>query len=231
MKNCIVTISREFGSGGRDVGKLLANEIGLPYFDKEIMHLAAEKSGLSTDFIERSGESVPSKFLLNLRRISSRMPTTRIPSPYTSYRMATAHNGQIDIDKLFYVQSSVIKEIANAGGCVIIGRCASYILENDPRLLSVFIRGNFDDRVRRSIDTYEMAEKNAATDVNTIDKHRANYYRTYTHRQWADTDNYDLVVNTSYTGISGAASVIKAAIDAKKALLDADPPKKEETAP
>jgi cytidylate kinase len=218
MKNYIVTISREFGSGGRDVGKMLADELGLPCFDKEIMHIAAEKSGMAVDFIEKSSESVSSKFLLNLNRLSLRMPAYRLPTRYSSFNIATAHpshNGQPDIDKLFLIQSAVIKEIADSGGGVIIGRCAGYVLKDFPRLLSVFVRGNFEDRVSRAVEVYKRPEKKAAVDVKKIDKHRANYYKTFTGRQWGNTCNYDLVVNTSYTGIPGAAKIIKTMLETK----------------
>lgn len=218
MKNCIIAISREYGSGGRDIGKLLADKIGLPYFDKEIMHLAAEKSGMPMDLIEKSGESISSKFLLDLYRLSLSIPPSRIHSGFNSYLVATSNYKQHNADKLFQIQATVIREIASSGGCVIVGRCAGYILRDNPNLLSIFIRGKFEDRVQRAVETYERPNKNAAEDVKRIDKHRANHYELYTNRKWGVADNYDLVINTSYTGIAGAVSVIKAMTETKNNL-------------
>jgi len=217
MKNCVITISREYGSGGRDVGRMIAEDLGLPVYDKEIMHMAASQSGLPAAFVEKKGESIPSRFLLNLKRFSLAVPSARIPSSYNSLSVATA-NKRIDEDRLFQIQSAVIQGLADQGGCVIIGRCASYILRNYPNLLSVFIRGNFDDRVRRTIETYNMPEKNAADNVKKIDRYRANHYKFYTNQQWGIAKNYDLVINTSYAGIQGAAKVIETMVEMKKAI-------------
>jgi len=214
MNNCIITISREYGSGGRDVGRLLAEELGLPIFDKEIIHMATEKSGLPADFVEKRSESVPSKLLSNLKRLSVNAPNVRLPSGYNSHFVASNRN-PYDGDKLFHTQSNIIREIAAQGGCVIVGRCAGYILRDNSNLLSVFIRGDFDCRAQRVIETYNIPEKNAAADVKKIDKHRAHHYSFHTDQKWGAVKNYDLVVNTSYTGISGAVSVIKAMVNTK----------------
>jgi len=216
MNNCIITISREYGSGGRDVGRLLAEELGLPIFDKEIIHMATEKSGLPADFIEKRGESVPNRFWSNLKRLSVNVPNVRMPSGYNSHFVASNRN-EYDEDKLFIAQTNIIREIASGGGAVIVGRCAGYILREHPHLLSVFIRGDFNDRVRRAIETYSTSEKDAAAVVKKIDKHRAHHYSLYTDRKWGAANNYDLVINTSYTGIPGAVSVIKAALEANQA--------------
>jgi len=215
MRKCIITISREYASGGRAIGRMLADELGLPFFDKEIMQMTAEKSGMSADFIEKRGENLPSKFLLNLYRLSHNAPSIRVPSAYASRVAAASAYNKPDSDKLFLAQSSVIREVAALGGCVIVGRCASYILRDHPNLLSVFIRGNLGDRVIRAVESYKLPKKNAVEKVRKIDKHRANYYKLYTERQWGSVDNYDLVVNTSYSGIDGAVAVIKAMSDVK----------------
>ncbi|MCL2839382.1 MAG: cytidylate kinase-like family protein [Defluviitaleaceae bacterium] len=209
MKNCIITISREYGSGGRDVGRMLAEQLGLPVFDKEIMHLAIEKSGLPGDFIEKHCEKVPSKFIQALKRLSLNVPSTRMPSGYTSHVAAIPLNKKTDADNVFQTQSAVIKEIAESGSCVIIGRLAGYVLREHPNLFSVFIRGDFEDRVKRTIEVYNLPAENAAKDVKKIDKHRANHYKLFTDQKWGDAKNYDLVINTSSVGIAGAVNVIK----------------------
>jgi len=226
MADTIITISREYGSGGRDIGRLLSEELGLPLFDKEIMHIAIERSGMSADFVEKRSEKVPSKFLQDLQRLSLNIPHVHIPSgvripsgahmPSDSSSLAMVKANAInDSDRLVRIQSSAIREIAASGGCVIVGRCAGFILRKFPNLLSVFIRGKFNDRTRRAVQTYGHAEKTAARDVRKIDKHRANFYKYYTDQKWGATDNYDLVINSSFSGIPGAVSVIKAMFDAK----------------
>ena len=203
------------------MGRILAEELGVPVFDKEIMHMAMEKSGMSETFVAKYGESVPNKLKQNLHRISVNVPSIRIPSGYNSAVAAArtldmSGDNRSEADKLHFAQASIIREIAVMGACVIIGRCASFVLREHAELLSVFIRGNLDDRVRRAVDTYNLTGKNVVAEVKKIDKHRANYYKFYAGKQWGSVDNYDLMINTSYTDIMGAVCVIKAMVNAKK---------------
>ena len=197
MDKYIITISREYGSGGRHIGELLAKEFDIPFYDKEIIHMAAEKSGMSAGFIEKSDESIPNTFLHNLKY-----------SAYSSYDSISYYDSPIT-DKVFLAQSAIIKELAQQGGCVIVGRCADYILRNDPDLVAVFIRGSLENRIRHAVEHYGLPKDHAAERIKKIDKSRINYYKYYTSRQWGSIENYDLVVNSSFTGIGGAVSVIK----------------------
>ena len=197
MDKCIITISREYGSGGRHIGELLAKEFDIPFYDREIISMAAERSGMSPGFIEKSDESIPNTFLHNLKY-----------STYSSYDAVTFYDTPIT-DKVFLAQSSVIKDLAAQGSCVIVGRCAHYILRNDPALVAIFIRGMFEDRVRHAVEHYGIPQQNADERIRKIDKSRINYYKYYTNRQWGSIKNYDLVVNSSLTGIEGAVAVIK----------------------
>ena len=197
MKKLTVAISREYGSGGRHIGELLANDLGIPFYDKQIIQMASEKSGLSAGFIERSDESIPNTFLHNLKY-----------SGYTNYDSISFYDAPVT-DKVFLAQSAAIKEIASQGSCVVVGRCADYILRDDPSLVSIFIRSNIEDRIRRAVDLYGLPPQNAAEKIRKIDKNRTNYYKYYTSRQWGSIDHFDLVVNSSFTGIDGAVAVIK----------------------
>ena len=197
MEKNIVTISREYGSGGRQVGSLLAKELGIPFYDKDIIQMAAEKSGLSAGFIEKSDESIPNTFLHNLNY-----------SAYSGYDAVSYYDTPIT-DRVFLAQSDVIKELASQGSCIIVGRCAHYILRNEPGLVSVFIRSKLEDRVRHAVEHYDLPPHNAIDSIKRIDKKRINYYKYYTSRQWGSIEYYDLVINTSYTGIFGAVAVIK----------------------
>ena len=197
MDKSVITISREYGSGGRQIGELLAKELDIPFYDKEIIQMAAEKSGMSAGFIEKSDESIPNTFLHNLKY-----------SAYSSYDSISYYDTPVT-DKVFLAQSSVIKELAAQGSCVIVGRCASYILRNESNLVRVFIRGMLEDRIRRAVEQYDLPQQNATDRIRRIDKSRINYYKYYTSRQWGNIENYDMIVNTSFTGIDGAVAVIK----------------------
>ena len=204
MDKYIIAISREYGSGGRHIGELLANDLGIPFYDKEIINMASEKSGLSAGFIEKSDESIPNTFLHNLKY-----------SGYTSYDSISFYDTPVT-DKVFLAQSAVIKELAAQGSCVIVGRCADYVLRDDPALVTIFIRGLLEDRIRHAVEHYNLSPQNAKDRIKKIDKSRTNYYKYYTSRQWGNIENFDLVINTSFTGIDGAVAVIKTMLQEKK---------------
>ena len=197
MDEFIITISREYGSGGRYVGEMLAEQLNIPFYDKEIIHMVSERSGLSEGFIEKSDENLPNTFLHNLKY-----------SAYSSYDSISFYETPVT-DKVFLAQSAVIKDLASQGSCVIVGRCADYILRDVPGVVSVFIRGDLDDRVDRAVKHYNLPPEKAADKIRKIDKNRTNYYKYYTNRQWGSILNTDLAINTSFTGVNGAVKIIK----------------------
>ncbi|MCL2392072.1 MAG: cytidylate kinase-like family protein [Oscillospiraceae bacterium] len=197
MKKFLLTISREYGSGGRLIGKTLASALETPFYDDEIRTLTAQKSGLSEEFIAKSAENLPNTFLHNLNY-----------SAYSSYDSISFYDIPVT-DKLFLAQSEVIKELATKGSCIIVGRCADFVLREEPGLIKVMIRGEPEDRIRYAVKNYALSPEKAAEALKRIDKSRNNYYKYYTNRQWANLDNYDLVINTSFTGIGGAVAIIK----------------------
>jgi len=203
MEKFIIAISREYGSGGRHIGELLSTDLGIPFYDKEIIQMASEKSGLSPGFIEKSDESIPNTFLHNLKY-----------SGYTSYDSISFYDTPVT-DKVFLAQSSVIKELASKGNCVIVGRCADYVLRDNPSLVTIFIRGVLEDRVRHAVKHYGLPEENASEKIKRIDKSRTNYYKYYTSRQWGNINNFDLVINSSFTGVGSAVEIIKTMLRGK----------------
>jgi cytidylate kinase len=205
MDKFVITISREYGSGGREVGKKLAEALGVGYYDKTLIKLAAEKSGLSEGYIEKSEENVTNSFLFNVGYAAS----------YSGLDSITYYDTPTN-DKMFLGQSAAITELAGAGSCVIIGRCADYVLRNEPSLVRIFIRADKEDRVKRAIEDYDLPTKKAEQQIRRIDKSRANYYRYYTNRAWGSPDNADLIINSSFTGVDGAVEVIKALLAGKK---------------
>ncbi|MDR0862233.1 MAG: cytidylate kinase-like family protein [Oscillospiraceae bacterium] len=210
MSKYVITISREYGSGGRPIGNKLGEALGVGCYDKSIIAMAAEKSGLSPGYIERSEENVPSNFLLNFKYSTSAFSGAGLDS--ISYYDTPTN------DKMFLSQSAAIREIAARESCIIIGRCADYVLRDEPGLVRVFIRAEKEDRLQRAIEDYDLPRKNAEAQLKRIDKSRANYYRYYTNRAWGGIEHTDLVINSSFTGTDGAVDIIKTMLQAKGLL-------------
>lgn len=201
MKNIVVAISRQFGSGGRLVGKMLAEELGVNYYDKVLLTLSSEKSGLSAEFIERLEEQASSSFLFNLSAAAQ-------STPNLFYMYDVPAN-----DKAFFAQTAVIKDLAEKESCVIVGRCADYILRNNKNCLKIFIHASKQMRLKRLISEYGMDMDEAQEKLAKMDKGRANYYRHYTREDWGKVDYFDLSINTDTVGVDGAVRLIKAAVD------------------
>lgn len=204
MDKCILAISREFGSGGRLIGEKLAEALGVAFFDKALIQMSAEKSGLSYTFIEQNEEHMSNSFLFSVPAAVS----------YASFKTTAFFDTPIN-DQTYLAQTEVIRELASKGSCVIVGRCADYILRDDPSLVKLFITGTQEDRIRRSVEHYHMPADEAEERIKKIDKSRANYYKYYTGQAWGNMHNYDLIINTSFTGIQGAVDVILTALKEK----------------
>lgn len=201
MTHSIITISREFGTGARLIGRELAAIMGYGYYDRALIEMAAEKSGLSEEFIERTEEKASNSFLYNLATAA-----------YISTDLGMQYTVPVN-DRAFMVQSDVIRDIAKSSNGVIVGRCADFVLKDHPKLLRVFIYANKEDRLNRIVNEYGQDPKNAESVLNKIDKGRANYHKFYTGTAWKNLDNYDLCINTSVTGIQGAVMAIRAAAE------------------
>ena len=198
----LVTISREYGSGGRKIGKILAEKLGVPLYDKEIIDMAVEKSGLSRDIIETAELRAKSSFSYSL---SSAM----------SFGEGYIGDNVSLNEKLFITQVDVINQIASMGEGVIVGRCADYILREIPGVTNVFIHAELEDRIRRSIDEYGADPQKAKSIVQTYDKARANYYNYHTCQKWGEYSNYNLSINSSYITEEEAANLIVSYIETR----------------
>ena len=203
MAYSIITISREFGTGARLIGREVAALLSYGYYDRALIEMAAERSGLSEEFIERTEEKASNSFLFNLATAA-----------YLASDITAEYTVPVN-DRAFMVQSDVIRDIARTGNGVIVGRCADYVLKDHPQLLRVFIYANKEDRINRIVNEYGQDPKNAESVLNKIDKGRANYHKFYTGTPWRSLDNYDLCLNTSTIGIQGAVMAIKAAAEEK----------------
>lgn len=198
----LVTISREYGSGGRKIGKILAEKLGVPLYDKEIIDMAVEKSGLSREIIETAELRAKSSFSYSL---SSAM----------SFGEGYIGDNVSLNEKLFITQVDVINQIASMGEGVIVGRCADYILREMPGVTNVFIHAELEDRIRRSIDEYGADPQKAKSIVQTYDKARANYYNYHTCQKWGEYSNYNLSINSSYITEEEAANLIVSYIETR----------------
>ena len=193
-KNRIVTISREFGSGGRTIGRKLAEELGVPCYDSELIGEIARESGFAEAYVRRAEESSPSGWAGAL------FSTNRAFGPTNE-------------DYLWEVQRRVILELAEKGPCVIVGRCADYILRDEPNVLKVFVHAPLDQRIRRAREEYGAAEDNLESYVIRQDKARAAYHNYFAAGRWGQSREYDLCVN-SRIGIDASVQVIQAAAEA-----------------
>ena len=195
----VITIGRQFGSGGRNVGEKVAEYFNIPFYDKELVEMAAQKSNLSQEALKEVDEHATNSFLYSLA--SGNYSLRGINAPIY-YEMPIN-------DKLFIAQAEVIKEIAKNGSCVIVGRCADYVLENENvDLLNVFIHGSVDYRAGRVMDALGLKQNKARDKVIKTDRQRRTYYDYYTSRDWGVMSNYDLCINAETFGIEGAANLI-----------------------
>lgn len=204
----IITISREYGSGGRLIGKLVAEALGYDFYDKEIIDMAAQESGLSPDFIKKTEQNLSSGFLYNLLLGTSYSGTAAGGSTVGSAQILPL------ADQVFNAERKVILDLAKKGNCVIVGRCADYILNTSDQvdskdLLNVFIYGRMEEKIKRIEELYKEPEQAVRKTLIQIDKRRANHYNTFTEATWGDRKNYDIMLNSSTAGIEQTAKIIE----------------------
>lgn len=197
-KKIIITIAREYGSGGKCIGQKLSEILNIPFYDKELLALAAKESGIHEDLFKEADENHPKGFWNSMSFSTS------------SFGNVFSDGGELPInDRLFLIQSSIIKEIANEGSCIIVGRCADYILQDHPDAIHIFIHALEKDKIQRVIETYGINEKDAKTAMSKTDKRRAAYYDYYADGKWGQAENYDLSIDSSVIGIDGTVTLIK----------------------
>ena len=198
MSNYVISISREFGSGGRMIGKQLAARLGIPCYDRTLIQKTAEKSGLSPEFIARAEERARSRIHLPLASLGTGV------AAYTQQGVPVSLQA-------FFAQSEVIRELADEGPCVIVGRCADYILREHPNCLNVFVHADKAARIKRIVGKGLCEEKKAPDFVTKKDKQRANYYNFYSNNRWDDLKNYDITIDTSKFPVDKAVELLIAA--------------------
>ena len=191
----LVTISREYGSGGRLIGRMVAEKMGIPFYDIEIIDMAVERSGLSREIIETAELRAKSGLSYSLSSVMN------FSEGFTAEPISMN-------EKLFIAQFDVIKQIGETDEGVIIGRCADYVLRDIPSVTNIFIHAELEDRINRCVNSYGDDPKTVENKIRDYDKARANYYNYHTSQKWGYYGNYNMAINTSYIKDEKAADLI-----------------------
>ncbi len=200
--NTIITIGRQFGSAGREIGKLVADNYGIPFYDKDLLSRAAKESGFCEEMIEVHDERPTSSFLYNL-----------VMDTYSFGYNASSFVDMPISHKIFLAQFDTIKKIADEGPCVIVGRCADYALIDRDNVLNLFIYADKDSRIKRIMSRFDLNEQKAKDMINKKDKQRQSYYNYYSSKKWGHADSYDLCINSALLGLEGTKNLILQAVE------------------
>lgn len=196
-KNIVITISREYGSGGRYVGRLVADKLGIKFYDKDFIIKVAEETGLSEEYIENNEQKRDSLASLN-----------------NGYYV-----GLNNADELFIKESELIKQVAQRESCVIIGRCSDYILKDKENVIKVFVYSDMKNKIKRATEIYNLSKQKAEKEIKRIDKLRANHYKYYTEKDWNNHSNYDICINSDVLGVENSANLICQIVKEKEKSL------------
>lgn len=203
MENRVITIARSYGSGGRKMGRLLAKELGYEYYDREILRIASDESGISEELFRQADEK-------------QRIPLFRIAREvYTGEVIPPDSDDFISNENLFRYQAKIIRELAATRNCVIVGRCANFILRGRDNVLNVFVTAPVVDCVRRVMETDGLNLEEAEKKIKKIDKRRADYFKYFTGRQWQDAALYDLCLNTGHMSEQKCVDIVRAYMGAR----------------
>lgn len=191
--NLVITIGRQYGSGGRQIGRILSEKLGIPYYDKEILQEAAKDSGICEEIFEHHDEK-PTRSLLFSLVTGGHMPGAYLDMPLNH--------------KVFLAQFDTIRRLAGQGSCIIVGRCADYVLRDHPGAVKLFVKADMQKRMERAVALNDVTMDKAEEYVRKMDKQRASYFNYYATTTWGDVNNYDLCLDTGKLGIEGSAELI-----------------------
>ena len=198
MENVVITIARQYGSGGKTIGAMLAKDLGVNCYSREILKLASEESGINERLFGQKDErlNIPSWF----------KPLKR---PYEGDLIPPESSGFVTDDNLFNYQAKIIKDLAGSESCVIVGRCADYVLRNYPNVISVFIHADSEFCIERALERNSMTRKEMEKFIAKTDKFRGDFYKYHTVREWTDARNYDLCLDSGKLGFEKCVEEIK----------------------
>lgn len=202
--NTIITIERQYGSGGHLIGQKLAKDLGIPFYDGELIKVAAKESGICEEIFESFDEKPTTSFLYSL-----------VMDPYSLGYNANSFDLPLN-HKVFLAAFDTIKEIAKKGPCVFVGRCADYALEDFDNCLSVYVHAPFEERMKRAEEAYDIPKDKCKDVIAKKDKQRSSYYNYYSSNRWSDAKSYDLSIDSSYLGIDGSVELIKNVLQMKE---------------
>ena len=202
MKKKIVTISRQYGSGGRYIGENLAKAMGVPCYDEKLIDMVAKESGFEQSFVAEKGERMTGSLLFNIASSLS-----------FANNVFSTNNGVTLQDEIYFTQNRIIKELADKGPCVIVGRCADYILREREDCLNVFIFADNESKIERAEKYFNITREEAPAVLKKKDKARANHYKYYTDQEWGMASNYDLCLNSGLIGIEGCVKAIQQVLE------------------
>lgn len=202
MDNVVITIARQYGSGGKTIGKMLAGEMGIPWYSRDILKMASEESGISEQLFTQFDEKLKNGLF---KRILS-------PDIYTGELIPPESSDFVSAKNLFNYQAEVIKRLARTQSCIIIGRAADFVLRDYPNVVSVFVHGSEEFNLARAMEQNSMTEEEMKRFIAKTDRYRADFYKHYTGREWTDARNYDLCLNSSKLGFEKCVEEIRAYI-------------------
>lgn len=205
----VITIGRQFGSGGHEVGRKLADSLGIPFYDKELISIAAKESGLCPEFFEKADEHASGSLSY---AFATGFPFFGNVSPYTNF---------LSNDSLFKIQSDTIRSLAG-GSCVMVGRCADYILREDERCVNIFVHTSLEKRIERIVESHQLTVEDAQDLIEKTDKSRANFYNYYSNKTWGMASSYHLSVDSYSLGIDDTVAFLKTFVEKKLSLLPSD---------
>ena len=208
-KNTIITIGREYGSAGRQIGYKVAEDLGIKLYDRELLERAAKESGICEELFETHDEKPTNSFLYSLV-----MDSYSFGYPSSSYTDMPINH------KIFLAQFDTIRKIASEGPCILVGRCADYALEEFDNVLSVFIHADMDARIRRIARIYDLTDAKAKDLIKKTDKRRSSYYNYYSNKKWGAAESYKICLDSSLLGIDGTAKAIEQLVELKENITD-----------
>ena len=196
MKKYVITIARGFGSGGKTIGRLLAQRLDIDYYDNDLIRLASEESGINLELFGKADEQVKTNLFKRYNRA------------YGSKILPPDSDEFVSSDNLFNYQAKIIRDLADKQNCIIIGRCGDYILKDNPNVIRLFVYADPKTCIKNVVDMYAVSPKEAHERIVSLDRARAAYYKYYTGKNWDDVRNYDLCINTSNIGFEKAVDII-----------------------
>ena len=198
MDHYVITIARGYGSGGKTIGKMLSEKLDIPFYDRELLRMASDDSGIHERLFGQADERV---------KPGLRKPFGKV---YKGDLLPPESDDFVSDDNLFNNQAKIIKELADTRSCVIVGRCADFILQDRPNVVKLFVHAPFESCVKTVMDMYALPQKEAEKKIQDTDRHRSAYYKYYTGRNWDNAQNYDLCLNSAELGFDKCVEIVEA---------------------